>query len=168
MKQLQEKNCFAQPAQAHQALLPQMIAVMICCIALTAQNVMHTPESVMPGTPDIHDDNAQMFPLDLSVTSASTLTAAPVAPTAPVQDVEMSASPEYRPPTPWQSPIYTLSQSPRSEVSLPDIVRHNTPPASPSSSFELQLQSNEVSSTQDAYTQESYNVTLNTDLTVSI
>ena len=145
---------------------------------------VRSPGSVVPGTPDIHDDNAQVFPLGLSTTpvrdddvempilerSASPRYKLPTPPPK-VQDMETPVlegpvSISDRPPTPYPQPIHTPSQSPRSDDDLPNIVRYSTPPASPSSSFELQLQSNEVSSTQDN-TQKPYEMTLNTDLTVS-
>ena len=140
----------------------------------TRCNVRHSSESLKPETPDIHDDNTQMFPLDLSANSAQNMEN---------EDVASYVTIANRPPTPW--PIYTPSQSPRSDVSLPDIhdirnasppssptnvIRNTTPPGSPTSSPELPLQSNEVSSTEEVHTPNTqYDcATLNTELSVSI
>ena len=145
-----------------------------------------------------------MFPLDLSAASARE---EPRDEDVEMPILERAASPRYRlptppreldlelpvledrasvrdrPPTPWPEPIYTPSQSPRSDIGLPDLVRNasppasptnvirnTSPPASPTSSFELPLQTNEVSSTEEGHTPDTqYNcATLNMELSVSI
>ena len=115
------------------------------------------------------DDDVEMPILERSASPRYKLPTPPRELDLELPVLEVRASVRDRPPTPWPEPIYTPSQSPRSDISSPtNVIRNTTPPASPTSSFELQ--SNEVSSTNEGHTPDTqYNcAALNTELTVSI